>query len=79
MEQLDSERAWSQQASKLVAYAQFPHGALSADAEGLAIEALAGVGEIADAQRSAKRFLARRPNDPQASRVRWLTRTSDTR
>jgi hypothetical protein len=70
--------AWSDAQSLLSKYQrQFPKGALGAEAEVLAIEAFAGAGRSADAERAAKRFLARRPNDPQASRVRWLTRTPD--
>jgi hypothetical protein len=70
--------AWRDAHSLLRRYhAQFPKGALSVDAEVLAIEALAGEGRTADAQRAAERFLTRRPNDPQASRVRWLARTPD--
>jgi hypothetical protein len=58
-------------------YADFPHGALSADAEVLAIEALQGAGRSAETERAARRFLARRPNDPQAARVRWLAGISE--
>ena len=65
--------AWNDAQRLLGKYRErFPNGALNAEAEVLAIEALVGAGRSAEAQRSAQRFLSRRPNDPQATRVRSL-------
>ena len=52
----------------------FPAGELSADADVVAIEALAADGERAAAQRAAELFLERHPHDPHAARVRELGR-----
>jgi TolA-binding protein len=55
------------------AYARkFPRGQLSADADALAAEALAGRGERAAASERAARFLERYPEDPHAARMRRL-------
>jgi hypothetical protein len=51
---------------------KFPRGQLSADAEALAAEALAGRGERAAASERAARFLERYPEDPHAARMRRL-------
>jgi hypothetical protein len=50
----------------------FPDGELRADAEVVAIRALAGKGERAEAARLAARFLARYPDDPHAAEIRRL-------
>jgi hypothetical protein len=50
----------------------FAHGQLAADAEALAIEAVAGQGDHAEAARRAAQFLLHHPNDPHASRLRRL-------
>jgi hypothetical protein len=51
---------------------RFSNGQLTADADALAIEALAARGNRDDAARAASRFLATYPNDPHAARVRSL-------
>ncbi len=53
---------------------EFPEGELVADAEVVAIEALAAKGEHAEVARRATRFLAQHPNDPHAAEVRRLGR-----
>ena len=50
----------------------FPDGALAADAEVVALEALAAKHDAAETMRRAALFLTRHPNDPHAARVRWL-------
>ncbi|MBN2196042.1 MAG: outer membrane protein assembly factor BamD [Polyangiaceae bacterium] len=51
---------------------EFPNGALAPDAEVVALEALAKLGERAEVARRAARFLARYPNDPHAGRAKRL-------
>lgn len=51
---------------------RFPSGALSADAEVLALEALAAQGAERELRARAARFLARYPKDPHHERVRAL-------
>jgi outer membrane protein assembly factor BamD (BamD/ComL family) len=51
---------------------EFPEGALSREADVLAIQALAEKGEKAEVARNARSFLARHPRDPQAARVKEL-------
>lgn len=51
---------------------EFPDGELAADAEAVAIEALAAEGEHGALAAAARRFLARHPRDPHAARVREL-------
>jgi hypothetical protein len=58
---------------------EFPKGELRVDAEVLAIEALAGAGRTAEAQRRAQQFLSQRPADPHVARVRWLVREVERR
>jgi hypothetical protein len=53
---------------------EFPEGELAADAEVVAIEALAAKGERDDLARRVARFLARHPNDPHAADVKRLGR-----
>jgi hypothetical protein len=50
----------------------FPNGELAADADVVAIEALAAKSDWPEAGRDAARFLAQYPNDPHAMRVRQL-------
>lgn len=50
----------------------FPAGELEADAEVVAIDALAGRGEQSAVRERAARFLSRYPNDPHAARVRLV-------
>jgi outer membrane protein assembly factor BamD (BamD/ComL family) len=70
--------AWNDAQRLLSKYHEkFPKGALGAEAEVLAIEALVGAGRTADARRSVQHFLMRRPNDPQATRVRSLVGASE--
>jgi hypothetical protein len=52
----------------------FPAGELAADADVVAIEALAADGEQTAVRRAAELFLERRPHDPHAARVRELAR-----
>jgi hypothetical protein len=52
----------------------FPRGELSADADVVAIEALAARGDAAAAKGAARRFLQRHPRDPHVARIRELTR-----
>ncbi len=52
--------------------AEFPDGELAADAEVVAIEALAAEGDHAALALAARRFLDRYPRDPHAPRVREL-------
>jgi hypothetical protein len=52
--------------------AEFPDGELAADAEAVAIEALAVEGDHSALAAAAQRFLARYPRDPHAPRVREL-------
>jgi hypothetical protein len=52
----------------------FPEGELAADAEVVAINALAAKGDAADATQRAQRFLARFPNDPHAADMRRIGR-----
>jgi len=53
---------------------EFPQGELSADADVVAIEALAAEGQSAATKRAASRFLQRHPRDPHAARIRELAR-----
>jgi hypothetical protein len=50
----------------------FPGGALAAEADVVALEALEGKGDHAEVARRAQSFLTKHPNDPHAARVRWL-------
>jgi TolA-binding protein len=50
----------------------FPGGALAAEADVVALEALAGKGDHAEVARRTQSFLTKHPNDPHAARVRWL-------
>jgi len=52
----------------------FPEGELVADAEVVAIEALAAKGDAAEAADRADRFLSRFPNDPHAAKMRRFGR-----
>jgi hypothetical protein len=52
----------------------FPEGELAADAEVVAIEALAAKGDAAEAAQRAERFLTRFPNDPHAAKMRRFGR-----
>jgi hypothetical protein len=52
--------------------AEFPAGELAADAEAVAIEALAAEGDHSALAQAAQRFLDRYPRDPHAPRVREL-------
>jgi hypothetical protein len=52
----------------------FPQGELSADADVLAIEALAAEGDGAATKRAARRFLRQYPRDPHVARIRELAR-----
>jgi TolA-binding protein len=54
----------------------FPRGELRADAEVVALEALATKGDRPALERRAARFLHRQPNDPHAARVRRLVEAS---
>jgi hypothetical protein len=51
---------------------EFPGGALEADADVVAIEALAAEGDQVALARAVQRFLRLRPRDPHAARVREL-------
>lgn len=53
---------------------EFPNGALSPEAEVVAIEALVARGAHADASERAGSFFARYPGDPHAARVKRLVR-----
>jgi hypothetical protein len=53
---------------------EFPEGELTADAEVVAIEALAAKGERDEVARRVARFLAAHPNDPHAAEVKRLGR-----
>jgi len=53
---------------------EFPQGELSADADVVAIEALAAEGQSAATKRAASRFLHQHPRDPHAARIRELAR-----
>jgi hypothetical protein len=53
---------------------EFPEGELAADAEVVAIEALAAKGERDEVARRVARFLAAHPNDPHAAEVKRLGR-----
>lgn len=53
-------------------HAEFPEGELAADAEAVAIEALAAEGEHGALAAAAQRFLARHRRGPHAARVREL-------
>lgn len=50
----------------------FPAGELSADADVVAIEALAAQGDVEGTRRAARRFLEQHAHDPHASRIREL-------
>jgi len=52
----------------------FPQGELSADADVVAIEALAADGDARATQRAARRFLRQHPRDPHVARIRELAR-----
>lgn len=52
----------------------FPQGELSADADVVAIEALAAEGDRAATKRAASRFLRQHPRDPHVARIRELGR-----
>jgi hypothetical protein len=52
----------------------FPQGELSADADVVAIEALAAEGERAATKRAARRFLRQYPRDPHVAHIRELAR-----
>jgi TolA-binding protein len=54
-------------------HGDFPEGALSPDADVVALEAAVGKHDRAEVAERARRFLTRYPNDPHAARVRWLT------
>jgi hypothetical protein len=53
---------------------EFPEGELAADAEVVAIEALAAKGQRDEVARRVARFIALRPNDPHAADVKRLGR-----
>jgi TolA-binding protein len=53
-------------------HADFPEGALAADADVVALEAATARGDRAEVARRAKDFLSRYPHDPHAARVRGL-------
>jgi hypothetical protein len=52
----------------------FPAGELSADADVVAIEALAAEGDVTAIKRAARRFLQQHPRDPHVARIRELGR-----
>jgi hypothetical protein len=52
----------------------FPQGELAADADVVAIEALAAEGDSAATKRAASRFLRQHPRDPHVARIRELGR-----
>jgi hypothetical protein len=56
----------------------FPDGELSAEADVVAIEALAAAGDRTASRRAAEAFLARHPHDPHAARVRELSPPTGT-
>lgn len=62
------------EALRLVAqyHQRFPHGSLAADAEALAIQALAKRGDQEAARERARRFLKQYPNDPHAGSLRAI-------
>jgi outer membrane protein assembly factor BamD (BamD/ComL family) len=51
---------------------EFPRGQLAPDADALAIEALAALGNRAELELRAARFLSRYPKDPHRARVAAL-------
>ncbi len=53
---------------------EFPQGELAADADVVAIEALAAQGDSAAMKRAASRFLRQHPRDPHVARIRELGR-----
>ena len=52
----------------------FPAGELAADADVVAIEALAAEGDAVATKRAARRFLEQYPHDPHVARIRELGR-----
>ena len=81
---LDRARAASsagsfQAAARLIDdyHRQFPDGALGADAEVIALDALSASHDRAAVTARAARFLAQHPNDPHAGHVRKLAASQD--